>query len=62
MNTPDYIDPAVGLPLAAILYLAWWLVERHHAHKTGAGAAGAAAGERARTRPTEPTPATRRQP
>ncbi|MCK2028106.1 hypothetical protein KZC56_17550 [Microbacterium sp. SSW1-47] len=54
MNTPDYIDPAVGIPLAAILYLAWWLTERHHAHKTGAGAAGAACGERARTRPDRP--------
>lgn len=37
----DYIDPAVGIPLAAILYLAWWAVERHHA--------------RARTRPNRNT-------
>lgn len=49
----DSIDPAIGLPLAAVLYLAWWLVERH-AHKLGAGAAGAASGERARTRPDRP--------
>lgn len=46
----DNIDPAIAIPLAVILYLAWWLVERR-AHKLGAGAAGAASGERARTRP-----------
>ena len=27
----DYIDPLVGIPLAVVLYLVWWLVERHHA-------------------------------
>ena len=46
----DFIEPAIGIPLAVLLLLAWWLVERH-AHKLGAGAAGAASGERARTRP-----------
>lgn len=30
---PDYIDPAVGVPLAVVLCLAWWLVERHHARE-----------------------------
>lgn len=49
----NFIDPAVGIPLAVVLYLAWRLVERH-AHKLGAGAAGAASGERARTRPDRP--------
>lgn len=47
---PDFIEPAIAWPLIALAYLAWWLVERH-AHKLGAGAAGAASGERARTRP-----------
>jgi len=47
---PDFIEPAIGIPLALLLILAWWLVERH-AHKLGAGAAGAVSGERARTRP-----------
>lgn len=46
----DNIEPTIGLPLAALLTLAWWLIERH-AHKLGAGTAGAASGERARTRP-----------
>ncbi len=55
MNTPDFIEPAIGIPLAALLALACWLIERHHAHKLGAGAAGAASGERARTRPDRPT-------
>lgn len=41
MNTPDFIEPSIGLPLAALLTLAWWLLERHHAHKLGAGSAGA---------------------
>lgn len=50
----DHIDPAVGIPLALVLTLAWWLTERH-AHKLGAGAAGAATGERARTRPDRST-------
>lgn len=26
---PDFIDPAIGFPLAVVLYVAWWLVERH---------------------------------
>ncbi|MCK8465859.1 hypothetical protein M0722_01510 [Microbacterium sp. KSW4-16] len=47
---PDFIEPVIAIPLAVVLYLAWWLVERH-AHKLGAGAAGAVSGERARTRP-----------
>ena len=46
----DFIEPVIGIPLVLLLILAWWLVERH-AHKLGAGAAGAASGERARTRP-----------
>lgn len=50
----DYIDPAVGIPLAVVLWLAWWLVERR-AHKLGTGAAGAATGERARARSDRPT-------
>lgn len=25
----DFIDPAIAIPLAAVLILAWWLVERH---------------------------------
>lgn len=29
MNTPDFIEPVIGVPLAIVLYLAWWLVERH---------------------------------
>lgn len=48
---PDFIEPVIAIPLAVVLYTAWWLVERHHAHKLGAGAAGAVSGERARTRP-----------
>lgn len=52
---PDFIDPVIAIPLAVVLYFAWWLVERHHAHKLGAGAAGAASGERARNRPDRPT-------
>lgn len=47
----DFIEPAIGIPLALLLTLAWWLVGHHHAHKLGAGVAGAASGERARTRP-----------
>lgn len=27
---PDFIEPAIGIPLAAVLYLAWWLIERRH--------------------------------
>lgn len=50
----DFIEPTTALPIAAVLYLAWWLIEHHHAHKLGAGAAGAASGERARTRPDRP--------
>ena len=47
----DNIEPATGIPLALLLTLACWLIRRHHAHTLGAGAAGAASGERARTRP-----------
>lgn len=31
---PDYIDPAVGIPLAVALWLTWWLVEHHAATTT----------------------------
>lgn len=51
---PDYIEPAIGIPLAILLTLAWVLLELR-AHKLEAGAAGAASGERARTRLDRPT-------
>lgn len=25
----DFIEPTIGVPLAVVLYVAWWLVERH---------------------------------
>lgn len=30
----DFIEPVIGLPLAAILCAAWWLVERRAAQRT----------------------------
>ncbi|WP_258131181.1 MULTISPECIES: hypothetical protein [unclassified Microbacterium] len=34
MNNPDFIDPLIGVPLAALLTLTWWLIERHHSRNS----------------------------
>lgn len=30
---PDHIEPLIGVPLAVVLYLGWWLLERYLASK-----------------------------
>lgn len=51
----DFIDPVIGIPLALVLILAWWLIERHHAHKLGAGRLGPSLGSAHAPAPTGST-------